>query len=102
MSRLSMPVVAALFLLTLGPPTCSGVLAQAQKAPVIPEDVIFKTGIEYTNPDNQHLQLNLAMPKTGDGPFPAILCIHGGGFRAGTREGYDGLCIRLAEKATSP
>ena len=36
--------------------------------------------------------------KTGDGPFPAILCIHGGGFRAGTRQGYDGLCVQLAEQ----
>ncbi len=65
---------------------------------VVPDDVIFETGIEYTNPDNQHLQLNLARPKTGDGPFPCILCIHGGGFRAGSREGYNGLCIRLAQQ----
>ena len=59
--------------------------------------MIFEPGVEYTNPDDQHLQLNLARPKTGDGPFPAVVCIHGGGFRAGTREGYDNLCIRLAE-----
>jgi acetyl esterase/lipase len=70
----------------------------AQKPPAIPDDVVFETGIEYTNPDNQHLQLNLARPKKGDGPFPAIVCIHGGGFRAGKREGYDGLCLRLAQK----
>jgi acetyl esterase/lipase len=31
-------------------------------------------------------------------PAAAILCIHGGGFRAGSREGYDRLCLRLAEK----
>ncbi len=69
----------------------------AQKGPVVPEGVIFERGIEYTNPDNQHLQLNLARPSNGDGPFPAVLCIHGGGFRAGKREGYDGLCLRLAQ-----
>ena len=72
--------------------------ALAQKPPVVPATVEFESGIEYTNPDNQHLKLDIARPKTGDGPFPAILCIHGGGFRAGNREGYDGLCIRLAEK----
>jgi len=66
--------------------------------PVIPETVAFERGVEYANPENTHLQLDLARPKTGDGPFPAILCIHGGGFRAGTREGYDKLCIKLAEK----
>jgi acetyl esterase/lipase len=72
--------------------------SHAQKGPAVPENVIFETGIEYTNPDSQHLKLNLARPKTGDGPFPAVICIHGGGFRAGKREGYDGLCIRLAQQ----
>jgi acetyl esterase/lipase len=71
--------------------------ARAQKGPTVPDDVIFETGIEYTNPDNQHLQLNLARPKKGEGPFPAVICIHGGGFRAGSREGYNGQCIRLAQ-----
>lgn len=67
-------------------------------APPVPDTVTWEEGIEYTNPDEQHLQLNLARPKSGEGPFPAILCIHGGGFRAGKREGYDGLCVRLAER----
>ena len=71
---------------------------RAQKAPVVPDDVVFETGIDYSNPDNQHLELNMARPKKGDGPFPTIVCIHGGGFRAGKREGYDGLCIRLAQQ----
>jgi len=85
-------------ILTLGLLSGDASVAQAQKPPVVPEDVIFEAGIEYTNPDNQHLKLNLARPKKGDGPFPAILCIHGGGFRAGKREGYDGLCVRLAQQ----
>ena len=63
----------------------------------VPDNVTFDRGIEYANPDNQHLQLDLALPKGGDGPFPAILCIHGGGFRAGTRDGYDKLCLTLAQ-----
>jgi acetyl esterase/lipase len=73
----------------------------AQKPPArpdVPEGVVFEPGVEYANPDDQHLQLDLARPKTGDGPFPAVLCIHGGGFRAGTRQGYDGLCLRLAQQ----
>ena len=72
--------------------------AQAQGAPKVPETVVFETGIEYSNPEGQHLQLNIARPKTGDGPFPAVVCIHGGGFRAGKRESYDGLVLRLAER----
>ncbi len=74
--------------------------ARAQKAPpklAVPDNVILETEIEYANPDGQHLKLDMARPKTGEGPFPAILCIHGGGFRAGSRQSYDGLCIKLAE-----
>jgi acetyl esterase/lipase len=80
------------FVATLSPVAC------AQKASLVPDNVTFESGIEYTNPDDQHLKLDMARPKEGGGPFPAILCIHGGGFRAGNREGYDGLCIKLAEK----
>jgi acetyl esterase/lipase len=64
----------------------------------VPDSVQWETGIEYSNPDGEHLQLNLARPKTGDGPFPTVLCIHGGGFRAGKRDSYDGLCLKLADR----
>jgi acetyl esterase/lipase len=74
-------------------------LAPAQKAKLaVPATVTLEPNIEYTNPDGQHLQLDIARPKSGDGPFPAILCIHGGGFRAGNRQSYDALCLRLAEQ----
>jgi acetyl esterase/lipase len=61
-------------------------------------DVLFEQGIEYANPDNQHLQLNLARPKDAPGKLPAVVCIHGGGFRAGDRKGWDERCRKLAEK----
>src|SRR5690348_3979996 len=63
----------------------------------VPDRVVFERAIEYSNPDGQHLQLDLARPKNPGVLSPAVLCIHGGGFRAGSREGYDGLCVRLAE-----
>lgn len=65
---------------------------------VVPDSVFFTPGIEYSNPDDQHLQLNLAQPKNGSGLRPAILCIHGGGFRAGHRDGYNGLILKLAQR----
>jgi acetyl esterase/lipase len=77
-----------------GPPA----VAQDAKTLVIPDTVVWEPGIEYTNTDGQHLQLNLARPKSGEGPFPAVICIHGGGFRAGHRDGYNTLCLRLAER----
>src|SRR5262245_36987875 len=64
----------------------------------IPENVLFEKGIEYANPDDQHLQANVARPKNVQGPLPCILCIHGGGFRAGNRDGYNPLLVRLAER----
>lgn len=63
----------------------------------VPDDVIFEKGIEYTNAGEEHLALDLARPKTPQGLSAAILCIHGGGFRAGKREHHDQLCIRLAQ-----
>lgn len=72
--------------------------AIAQKAALqVPDGVSFEPDIEYANPEDSHLQLDLARPKEGKGPFPAVLCIHGGGFRAGSRKGYDGLCLKLAQ-----
>src|SRR6476661_3934042 len=88
MSRLPFVLVASLLITPA---------VRAAELPV-PDNVTFERGIEYANPDDQHLQLNLAHPSTGSGPFPAVLCIHGGGFRAGTREGYDKLCITLAQQ----
>jgi acetyl esterase/lipase len=67
----------------------------AAKLAVLP-GVAFEPDLEYANPDGQHLRLDLARPRTGEGPFPAIVCIHGGGFRAASRQCYNGLCLRLA------
>jgi acetyl esterase/lipase len=63
-----------------------------------PGEVVWEPNVGYANPDGEPLQLNLARPRTGDGPFPAVLCIHGGGFRAGKRDSYDGLCKKLAAR----
>ncbi len=79
----------ALVLLAIALTACGGLVAG---------EIIFEQGIEYTNPDQQHLQLNLARPKDAGAPSPAVLCIHGGGFRAGKRERWDKLCQQLAER----
>ena len=87
-----------LFLMVTGLLSFGAIFSSALAAPPVPDTVIWEEGIEYSNPADEHLQLNLARPKTGNGPFPAVLCIHGGGFRAGKRESYDPLCIKLAER----
>jgi acetyl esterase/lipase len=60
------------------------------------EKIIVESDIEFANPENEHLQLDMARPE-GSGPYPAVVCIHGGGFRGGTRQGYDGLIKKLAK-----
>ncbi len=75
----------------------AGIASQAVALGAPPE-ITFEVGVEYSNPDDQHLAMNIAQPKTATGLRPAILCIHGGGFRAGKRDGYDGLCQQLAER----
>lgn len=70
----------------------------AQAALSVPDNVTFTPGIEYAHPGDQALQLDLAMPKQGSGPFPAVVCIHGGGFRAGKRDSYAALCVTLAAR----
>jgi acetyl esterase/lipase len=78
-------------------------LARAQQAPgrpgpAIPDSVVLEEGIEYASPGREHLLLDLARPRGKAGPFPAVVCIHGGGFVAGTRRGYQAECVRLAQE----
>lgn len=87
-------LAAVVVVVSIGTPEFGMLFAADQ----VPDGVTFEKGIEYSNPDGQHLQLNMARPKDGNGPFPGIVCIHGGGFRAGTREGFNRLCIQLAER----
>jgi acetyl esterase/lipase len=90
-TRLGIGVLIALIL------TASA--ARAQKPPPnVPDSVVYEPDVEYAAPGGERLLLDLARPKDGDGPFPGVVCIHGGGFRAGNRHGYDGLCVRLAEQ----
>lgn len=87
-----MKLIAPLIVVVL----CAQIAAAAEL--VVPETVDFERDLEFANPDGQHLQLNLARPKNAAGRRPAVLCIHGGGFRAGSREGNNGLCLKLAQR----
>jgi acetyl esterase/lipase len=60
------------------------------------EDVTVKENITYGKGGETQLKLDLARP-TGDGPFPAIVFIHGGGFYQGSRQAYNE-AIREAAK----
>ncbi len=56
------------------------VVGQEKKADIrIDKDIVYGKG------GDTELKLDIAVPGEGDGPFPAIVCIHGGGWRAGKR-----------------
>jgi acetyl esterase/lipase len=73
--------------------------AIAADAPLdVPQGVTFEKDIVYSSPGGQSLGLDMARPEDAKGLSPAIVCIHGGGFRAGNRQHHDRLCLQLAQR----
>lgn len=62
------------------------------------EDVIIETNLTYAQRGDVKLQLDLARPREGNGPFPAIVFIHGGGWSGGNRQGYRGYLEQAAQR----
>ena len=54
------------------------------------DKVVIQENITYGKAGDTELKLDLARPE-GDGPFPAIVFIHGGGWYQGNRQGYSSL-----------
>jgi acetyl esterase/lipase len=52
-------------------------------------------GLVYGKGGDKALKLDLALPR-GKGPFPAVVCIHGGGWRGGRRQDLSPLIGTLA------
>ena len=67
-------------------------------APQIPDSVIADRDVEYS-PLGGGQKMDIIRPRADSTtPRPAVLLIHGGGFRAGSKEGYIPLAIKLAER----
>ena len=60
-------------------------------------EVILEEDITFGKADDTELKLDLARPQ-GDGPFPAIVFIHGGGWYQGNRQGYRGQIQEAARR----
>jgi acetyl esterase/lipase len=74
-----------------------GVATSFAAAPA--DDAIeFQRNVEYSNPNGEHLKLDLAAPKKIDGLAPAIVCIHGGGWAMGGKEPWDAACRVVAHQ----
>jgi acetyl esterase/lipase len=76
----------------------SSVARVAAAEPVVPPGMEWQAGIEFARPGDVPLPLNLARPAAAGAPRPAVLCIHGGGLRHGTRTSYNRFCLELATR----
>lgn len=65
---------------------------RADEPPVTTHDIV------YTKVGDQELKLDLARPASGDGPFPAVLVIHGGAWRGGDKASSRPLLVQFAQR----
>jgi acetyl esterase/lipase len=64
----------------------------------MPDSVIHEADIEYSNV-GARVAMDIVRPKAAaSGKRPAVLLVHGGGFRRGNRESYLPMAVRLAER----
>jgi acetyl esterase/lipase len=79
---------------------CSGWCLDSHSRRSLAEEVPvrFTAGMTFATVNGETLQVNLAQPESREGPFPTVVCIHGGGFSGGRREDYDALCRKFAKR----
>src|SRR5262245_24753014 len=62
-----------------------------------PDAVAIEKDITYGKGGGVELQLDLARPVKGEGPFPAVVCIHGGAWQYGNRTAHHATIRQLAQ-----
>lgn len=77
--------------------SCGFLLAAGAMPAFADEGVTTKPDIAYARRPGGELKLDIVAPKEGDGPFPAVLCIHGGAWRAGNKADVRLFMERLAK-----
>jgi acetyl esterase/lipase len=61
-----------------------------------PPPIDVERDIVYGKGGDEELKLDLAKPKQDKGPYPAVVCLHGSGWRFGTRQEMNGIMESLA------
>lgn len=61
-------------------------------------EVVYEKDVVYGKTGDEELKLDIATPKGLDHAVPAIVFIHGGGWRAGNRKDLEGLTKQAAER----
>ena len=62
------------------------------------QDIVVEKDVEYAKAGDTSLKLNIARPKSDDGPLPCIVWIHGGGWVGGNRESFNAAMEVAARK----
>ena len=60
--------------------------------------VAYTRDVVYGHAGGVELKLDVAAPVRGEGPFPAVVCIHGGAWQAGKKEDLEFFARYLAEQ----
>lgn len=68
------------------------------RALAAPADITAEYDVPYHEVGGESLSMDIATPKSGSGPYPAVVCIHGGGWRGGDKLSYRPLIHQLAQR----
>lgn len=63
-----------------------GLLAAFVASPETQPTLRREFDLPFAQVGDETLRLDLSLPTTSDGPFPVVLCLHGGGWVAGSRK----------------
>lgn len=78
--------------------SCFALSAQTPPALKLPESLQLDSDVEFSAVGGRQTMDIVRPREAGSSPRPAVLLIHGGGFRAGSKESYIPLAIKLAER----
>jgi acetyl esterase/lipase len=73
---------------------CGSFAAAQERSPAIQ----FERDVVFDKAGSEELKLDLAMPRDEAGPFPAVVCIHGGGWVGGDRKQMNQALTVLANR----
>ncbi len=69
-----------------------------KQAQAPPPNIALETNLVFGTGGQQPLHLDLARPKQGSGPFPALVLVHGGGWIGGDKESLRPFLYSLAQQ----
>ena len=61
-------------------------------------EAVLEKDLVYAKAGDVELKCDIAKPVTGNGPFPFVLCFHGGGWQLGDKKSFREEIYKLAER----